>query len=297
EYKMELYEKLNLKWDNHKTNFFEFLKNQREKSNYTDATLAVEGKFYPVHKLVLSSCSEYFSDIFERTNCKSPVIVLKDVPSHDIEALLDYMYLGEVDINRKNLKSLLKTAECLRITGLLVSEDDATNLDKKSTTSHGDANQDSPPPKRRRQGSNTTHPHAISPVSSPQKSAGSMVNPVQTSSTSSHLTTNTSSTEQDELTDLTFVKVEIDDAEELNTKQDELPAMKFEIDSFQEHNENENFRREINNEGVANHEQDPLGNYGSGLSKTRHNPENYGNSSFPGPSQQQIWWVFYKDSS
>ena len=47
---------------------------------YTDATLACEGKFYEAHKIVLSTCSDYFSamlDRIEKTNCKNPVIVLK----------------------------------------------------------------------------------------------------------------------------------------------------------------------------------------------------------------------------
>ncbi|CAL4068347.1 unnamed protein product [Meganyctiphanes norvegica] len=268
---------LSLKWNNHKTTFFEILRILREKSNYTDATLAVEGKFYPVHKLVMSTCSEYFSDIFEKTPCKSPVIVLKDVRSHDIEALLDYMYLGEVNVNQNDLSSLLKTAECLRIKGLAVPDEDPTKVRKNSTSSHDDTRRDSPPPKRRRHHSitDTIPPRAASPVPSPPKSATALVKPAQTTpipphSITPHSTPNTSNTEQDEPT---VVKVEMDDNEE----------------------QEDRFRRENNYEGSASNDRDTGGDYGPDLSKAEHEPENYGNASFPGSSLQQSGEVHWDE--
>lgn len=92
--------------------------------SYTDVTLACEGKFYPVHKLVLSTCSEYFSDIFDRTPCKNPVVVLKDIQCRDLEFLLDYMYIGEVNVRQNELSSLIKAAECLRVKGLAVPDEE-----------------------------------------------------------------------------------------------------------------------------------------------------------------------------
>lgn len=86
-------------------------------------TLACEGKFYPVHKLVLSTCSEYFEEIFNRTQCKHPVIVLKDVKHEELEALLNYMYLGEVNVLQADLAGLIKAAECLKIKGLAVPDE------------------------------------------------------------------------------------------------------------------------------------------------------------------------------
>ncbi|CAL4236513.1 unnamed protein product, partial [Meganyctiphanes norvegica] len=198
---------LSLKWNNHKATFFEILKILREKSNFTDATLAVEGKFYPVHKLVMSTCSEYFSDIFERTLCKSPVVVLKDVRSHDIEALLDYMYLGEVNVNQNDLSSLIKTAECLRIKGLAVPDEDPTKVHKNLTGSHDKAGMVSPPLKRQRHDSDTKFPQAVAPDSSPQESATAFVNPAQIPSIPAH---SAIITEPDELP---IEKIEMDDAE------------------------------------------------------------------------------------
>ncbi|KAG7172917.1 Longitudinals lacking protein-like 31 [Homarus americanus] len=93
------------------------------KQTYSDVTLACGGKFYSVHKFVLSTCSEYFVDIMEKTPCKHPIIVLKDIRHQDLEALLNYMYLGEVNVLQTELGGLIKAAECLRIKGLAVPDE------------------------------------------------------------------------------------------------------------------------------------------------------------------------------
>ena len=120
--------------------------------SYCDATIACDGLFYPVHKIVLSTCSEYFDQIFQRTQCKHPVIVLKDVRSDDLEALLNYMYLGEVNVLQDRLSGLIKNAESLRIKGLAVPDEEpksvhSSSKENKRTFSSSDR---SPQPKRRR---------------------------------------------------------------------------------------------------------------------------------------------------
>ncbi|KAG0723553.1 Longitudinals lacking protein, isoform G [Chionoecetes opilio] len=149
-------ELLSLKWNNHRTTFIHILGVLRDKQAYTDVTLACDGKFYSVHKLVLSTCSDYFCAMFDKTACKSPVIVLKDIKSEDLEALLDYMYLGEVNVRQSDLASLIKAAENLRIKGLAVPDDEPPNKSSGggSMASRGELRRDggmgSPPAKRKR---------------------------------------------------------------------------------------------------------------------------------------------------
>ncbi|KAK8375807.1 hypothetical protein O3P69_008509 [Scylla paramamosain] len=114
---------LSLKWNNHRSTFLHVLSTVRHKESYCDVTIACDGKFYPVHKLVLSTCSEYFEQMFERTNCRHPIIVLKDIRKEDLEALLNYMYVGEVNVLQNNLSGLIKAAEGLRIKGLAVPDE------------------------------------------------------------------------------------------------------------------------------------------------------------------------------
>lgn len=114
---------LSLSWNNHSSTFCHMLATLRDVERFTDVTITCEGKFYPVHKLVLSTCSDYFQKIFECTPCKHPVIVLKDIHCKDIEALLSYMYAGVVSVAQKDLSQLIKAAELLQIKGLAVPDE------------------------------------------------------------------------------------------------------------------------------------------------------------------------------
>ena len=149
---------------------------------YTDVTLACDGKLYSVHKLVLSTCSDYFSSMLERTNCKNPVIVLKDIKSEDLEALLDYMYLGEVNVRQSDLATLIKAAECLRVKGLAVPDDEPPPKKTRSgdTQSRRGDTSSSPPAKRKRRSDvddgrddvrNAPRSPRVSPISKPKTSS------------------------------------------------------------------------------------------------------------------------------
>ena len=67
-------------------------------------SLAVKGRLYPAHKFVLSTCSDYFKEIFNKTPCVHPVIFLKDVTEKDVESLLDFMY--KVSLDKVSLKKI-----------------------------------------------------------------------------------------------------------------------------------------------------------------------------------------------
>ncbi|XP_071546423.1 uncharacterized protein [Panulirus ornatus] len=255
---------LSLKWNNHKTTFFEILRVLREKANYTDATIAVEGKFYPVHKLVMSTCSEYFSEIFERTPCKSPVVVLKDVRSQDMDALLDYMYLGEVNVNQNDLASLLKTAECLRIKGLAVPDEDPTKLRKAPV----DDRRDSPPPKRRRHEDTPAPPPPPRPLS-PAVSVPSRTTPPAQTPPLQHTPSSLPVSQSQESVQ--------------DSARDPPPMVKVEMEETDD--PDDGYRRDNSYEGGSINEGDS-GDFGAEVSKSEHDPENYGSSSFPGPSIQ-----------
>ncbi|XP_071530933.1 uncharacterized protein [Panulirus ornatus] len=143
---------LSLSWNNHKATFCHILSTLREKERYTDVTLACDGRFYPVHKFVLSTCSEYFEKMFEHTPCKHPVIVLKDIKPDELEALLSYMYAGVVSVAQNDLARLIKAAELLQIKGLAVPDEppmkDCSKKNSYPWSSRDDRT--SPHPKRRR---------------------------------------------------------------------------------------------------------------------------------------------------
>ncbi|KAL1465238.1 hypothetical protein WDU94_004823 [Cyamophila willieti] len=65
-----------------------------------------------------SHFSPYFQKIFSETPCKHPVIVLKDVQGWEIQAIVDFMYKGEISVGQDQITSLIKAAENLQVRGL-----------------------------------------------------------------------------------------------------------------------------------------------------------------------------------
>ncbi|XP_071515125.1 uncharacterized protein [Panulirus ornatus] len=138
---------LSLSWNNHSTTFCHMLSQLRQKERYTDATIACEGKFYAVHKLVLSTCSQYFEDMFEHTLGKHPVVLLQDVRRDELEALLSYMYAGIVSVAQRDLSRLIKVAELLQIKGLAVP-DEIPSEKKNKINNHSVSNDKTSPQSR-----------------------------------------------------------------------------------------------------------------------------------------------------
>ncbi|KAF2363528.1 BTB/POZ domain [Trinorchestia longiramus] len=129
---------LSLQWNNHKFTLHQMLSSIRKKKSYTDTTLACDGLLYPVHKIVLSMCSKYFEEIFVQTQGQHPVIILKDIKRHELECLLNYMYIGEVNVPQEKLAGLIKAAECLQIKGLAVPDEEPLPTSKSNKGGGGE---------------------------------------------------------------------------------------------------------------------------------------------------------------
>ncbi|XP_063230788.1 protein bric-a-brac 2-like isoform X3 [Bacillus rossius redtenbacheri] len=68
------------------------------------------------------------------TPCKHPVVMLAGVAAADLEALLEFVYRGEVSVDPSRLPSLLQAAHCLDIQGLAPGTISAEKPDELSTT-------------------------------------------------------------------------------------------------------------------------------------------------------------------
>eukprot|EP00096_Caligus_rogercresseyi_P009838 TRINITY_DN3427_c0_g1_i1.p1 TRINITY_DN3427_c0_g1~~TRINITY_DN3427_c0_g1_i1.p1 ORF type:complete len:498 (+),score=161.17 TRINITY_DN3427_c0_g1_i1:135-1628(+) len=117
--KMDLNDEYLLQWKSHNYEIVQEFHSLFKDDRFTDCTIACEDESFRAHRLILSGSSSYFRGLFEKTSCSSPVIVLKDVPAHHAALLLRYMYLGIVSVKREDLSSVLKTANSLRIRGLM----------------------------------------------------------------------------------------------------------------------------------------------------------------------------------
>jgi len=73
------------------------------------------------------------------------VIVLTDIKCEELEALIDYMYLGESNIHEEDLPHLLKAAESLRVKGLWTAEEDHGSSENKLSSLNQSVNKSNNP--------------------------------------------------------------------------------------------------------------------------------------------------------
>jgi len=108
-----------LKWNNYQLSLTSAFKHLLEEEDFVDVTLSAEGQNLKAHKVVLSACSSYFRELLRGISLwQHPVLVLRDVPFLELQSILEFVYLGEVNVEQDRLQSFLKTAELLRIKGL-----------------------------------------------------------------------------------------------------------------------------------------------------------------------------------
>ena len=56
--------------------------------------------------------------LFQDNPCQHPVIIFRNVKFDDLDALVNFMYQGEVNVLQDQLASFLTTAELLEVQGL-----------------------------------------------------------------------------------------------------------------------------------------------------------------------------------
>jgi len=112
-------EQFSLKWNNYQISLTSAFKHILEEEDFVDVTLSAEGQSLKAHKVVLSACSQYFKNLLKGISLwQHPVLVLKDVRFIDLQSILEFIYLGEVNLEQARLDSFLNTAEILQIKGL-----------------------------------------------------------------------------------------------------------------------------------------------------------------------------------
>ena len=146
-------EKYCLKWNEFEANIRESFRKLRDEGRFFDVTLATDdGKLMQAHKMILSAGSNFFSEIFMKSDHTNMLIYLKGISSYELENVTDFLYNGEVFITQEELTKFLETAQELQVKGLQgdlqgigqnVSEEHKstsqdTNYDEKETQNNKD---------------------------------------------------------------------------------------------------------------------------------------------------------------
>ncbi|KAB7500833.1 Protein tramtrack, beta isoform [Armadillidium nasatum] len=111
-----------VKWETQSSAFLENISKIHLQERFSDATIICQGRYFSVHRIVLSSCSLYFEEIFEKIKSQHPVVVFTDIEPFKMELLLNFMYQGEAEVEQENFLSFMKTGEALKIKGISVND-------------------------------------------------------------------------------------------------------------------------------------------------------------------------------
>ena len=118
-----LTEKFNLLWNGYKENSLLCFKEAHSQLEFSDVTLVSDdGKQIKCHKFILSSCSPVFRKILVNNPHQHPLIYLTNVKHIELRSIIDFMYLGETEVDQDDLENFMKVAARFQIKGLALNE-------------------------------------------------------------------------------------------------------------------------------------------------------------------------------
>ena len=126
-------EKFCLKWNDFQFNVTKSFSNLRKEEDFYDVTLVSDDqKQMSAHKVVLSSCSEYFKNILKQNKHSQPLLCLDGINSNELNNILDYIYYGSVNIHQDDLDRFLSISQRFKLEGLMTGEDNSKSNDALS---------------------------------------------------------------------------------------------------------------------------------------------------------------------
>ncbi|CAJ0587516.1 unnamed protein product, partial [Mesorhabditis spiculigera] len=93
----------------------ERLKYQRETGRFCDVLITVNGRRFTAHRNILASCSPYFDSIFRHTKVVRENVTMNSIQTDVFELFLNYIYSGNIVIDKLSVNELLKLANNLLI--------------------------------------------------------------------------------------------------------------------------------------------------------------------------------------
>ena len=136
---MEQPERFSLQWDEFETNLRNTFAGLRKGEDFSDVTLVSEdGHLLKAHKVLLSATSPILDLILKSQDHPKPLIFMRGAKMDVLNSLMDFIYLGQVEIRGDQLDQFMALATELKVKG----------LSKDENLTHGKNNEEkrNPPP-------------------------------------------------------------------------------------------------------------------------------------------------------
>jgi len=122
-------EKFSLKWNDFQPNIAKSFTKLRQENDFYDVTLVSDDQRQVfAHKVVLSSCSEYFKTVLKQNKHHNLLLCLEGVTFDELNSILDYIYNGEIQLHENDLDRFLRISQRLKLEGLVTEENSNDNI-------------------------------------------------------------------------------------------------------------------------------------------------------------------------
>ena len=115
--------KANLSRDDFSSSVCNSVRNLINDKDFTDVTLVSENdQQIKAHKVILSSNSKFFKTVLTMNNHQHPLIYLKGVQHKQLKQMMEFIYIGEVQICEPEVDSFVELGKDLGVEGLVEEE-------------------------------------------------------------------------------------------------------------------------------------------------------------------------------
>ena len=126
-----------IRWSDYESQLTGAFRHLRDQEAFFDVTLVADEEHHVemgAHQVVLSACSPFFCRLLLRHPHPKPIIFLKGVKWAELEAIVTFMYHGELSVPHDHLEAFLEAAETLKVKGLTASDLNTTTPTSNRTT-------------------------------------------------------------------------------------------------------------------------------------------------------------------
>ena len=112
-------DKFCLKWNDFQQNIISSYNGLRTELDYSDVTLVCENDHHiDVHKIIITASSQFFKTVLKRNKHPHPMIYMTGVKAKIMEAVIDFIYNGEVNVYQEDIDGFLALAEEIQLKGV-----------------------------------------------------------------------------------------------------------------------------------------------------------------------------------
>ena len=95
------------------------IRNLFEEKHFADVTILTEDCVeMKLHQIILATGSAFFREILTRITQSNPLLYLKGIKEKELRSIVEFIYLGQTEVNKGDLDNFMEAAGILKIEGL-----------------------------------------------------------------------------------------------------------------------------------------------------------------------------------